>query len=66
MPKKDQQQKLKLVFPPAWKLTQRPFVSAAAMHMEKGIPEKVKPKLVSYKVDTAHKDSGGTTISEVG
>ena len=35
MPKKDQQQKLKLVFPPAWKLTQRPFVSAAAMHMEK-------------------------------
>ena len=65
MAKDEQQLKLKLVFPPEWKLTQRPFVSAAAMNMEKGISEKVKPKLVSYKVDTSHKDSGGNTIYQL-
>ena len=64
LPKDAQVEKLKLIFPPEWKLTQRPLVSGSAVH-DKGTAERVKPKLVIYKCDTAHKDSGGSTIYQL-
>lgn len=65
LPKQDQVRKHSVVFPPGYKLTQKPFVSAASVDGEAGVSEKVKPMLVVYKSDTNKKDKQGATVYQL-
>ena len=62
--REEQVQKFPLVFPDGYKLTVKPFISAASVSLgdDEKKPELVKPTLVAYKCDTEHTDKNGNTI----
>ena len=64
--REEQVQKIPLVFPNGYKLTVKPFISAASVAVgdDEKKPEIVKPSLVAYNCDIKHKDKNGNTISQ--